>query len=377
MKRSFQFCFFILVLLALLTSSCNLPLGKATPVSTVSPVQQPTAAPATTIPTQTSSPLPVALATVTPAPPTATATQISHSTVPGDPTYLSDQVVSDCNTGARVVAGTNQIVTSGCDYWNREWLERPADGPTGAYVPALDIVWGMAGKTDPWIFLKLKVNNLSKIPDGFKAGFELDDDLDSRGEFLLLATKLTSTTWSTDGVQVWQDKNGDVGGSQAFLYDQNTSDGYETKLFDSGVGSDADLAWARISPKDANNIEFAFKSSLLSNPKVFGWWAWTGLANLAPDKFEIVDHEQDASAWNLDNSCSWIFGQKPKEGQLANLCVVVKPTATPTLVPTNAPTTVVTSCPILIRRCRVGWAWSQAACACVQLPTPTLIPPPR
>ena len=375
MKRSFQLCFVVLIIMALIMSGCNLPLGKAAPTSTEAPAL-PTAAP----PTQASTPLPEALATVTPTPtnePTATATQITHTAIPGETTYLTDQVVTDCNTGARIVAGTNQIVISGCDYWNREWLERPGDSLTGAYVPALDILWGQAGKSDPWIFLKLKLNNLSKVPEGYHAGFELDDDLDSRGEFLLLAAPPASSAWTTDGVQAWQDSNGDVGGQKAFLYDQNNGDGYETKIFDSGVGSDVDLAWVRLSPKDPNAIEFAFKASMLANPKVFGWWAWTGLANFAPEKFEIVDREEDASAWNLDNSCSWIFGQKPKANQLANLCVVIQPTPTPTLVPTNAPTTAA-SCPVLlVRRCRVGWTWSQAACACVQLPTPTLIPPPR
>jgi hypothetical protein len=240
---------------------------------------------------------------------------VKHTIVPGDPLYSADQVAADCSTGARIPAGTTQINISGCDYWNREWLERPADSLTGTYDPALDILWAQVGKSDPWIFLKIKVFDLSKQPQGFKAGFELDTNLDSRGEFLLLVNQPTSTTWTTDGVQLWQDTNGDVGGAKPFVYDKNASNGYETKIFDSGAGTDPDMAWTRISPKDPNIVEFAVKSSILTNQKKFGWWAWTGLANLTPDKFELVDHDQDPQTWNIDNTCGWIYGENPAPGE--------------------------------------------------------------
>jgi hypothetical protein len=300
----------ISVLFVLVLTSCNLPLVKANSA------------------TATSNPLP-ALSTVANTA-ALTVSTVAHSQVPVDPTYMLDQIATDCNTGARMQAGSSQLITSGCDYWNREWLERPASSDTSTYVPALDILWSQAGKSEPWIYLKLKVNDLSNMPQGYKAGFELDSNLDSRGNFLLLVNQPTSTSWTTDGVQVWQDVNLDVGGSKPFAYDANGGNGYETKLFDSGAGSDPDLAWARISPKDPNIIEFAFKASMLPNPNVFGWWAWAGLENVTPGKFELVDSDQDPATWNVDNTCSWIFGEKPSAGQLANLCAVIQPTATPT-----------------------------------------------
>ena len=35
---------------------------------------------------------------------------------------------------------------------------------------------------------------------------------------------------------------------------------YETLIFDSGKGDDADLAWVRINPGNGSAIEFAFKA---------------------------------------------------------------------------------------------------------------------
>lgn len=301
--------------------------------------------------TATAATEPQGISTVETAAPQADAstTPITHSVVPPEPVYMVDQVAKDCNTGARLQSGSDKIIIDGCDYWNRVWLERPADTSGGTYEPAVDILWSQAGKSDPWLYFRIMVSDLSNMPQGYKAGFELDTNLDSRGEFLLLVQHPSGTSWSVNGVQVWQDTNGDVGGSQPFHYDPNKGDGYETRVFDSGSGADPDLAWARISPNDPNTIEFALKASLLTNPNVVAWWAWTGLDTVSPGQFELVDHLQDSAVWSVDNTCSWIMGQKPTANQLANLCalVVPTPTATATNRPGNKPTR--TPTPIIIR----------------------------
>ena len=377
MKGSVKICGIVLIVGVFILCSCNLPIGQqasganTTPAVQVQNTEEPKPQDTATTEATAAVPTVTETAAASTAEPTPTPQVINHSTIPGDSTYTSSEVEVDCSTGSRLAPGSNQVNISGCDYWNREWLERPADSASGTYVPALDILWAQAGKSDPWIFLKIKLFDLTNEPPGFKVGFELDSDLDSRGEYLLLANQPTSTTWTTDGVQVWQDTNGDVGGTKPFSYDQNTSDGYETNLFDSGVGKDSDLAWVRISPKDAGTVEFAFKASLLPNQNVFGWWGWAGLDNFSPDKFELVDHDQDAQTWNVDNVCSWIFGESPKEGQLTNLCPVIQPTATP------EPTSVSSSgggCPAGPHFCRLGLFWDSSSCSCkfnfILLPTP-------
>jgi hypothetical protein len=376
MKQLSKKIFVAVIIFAFALTSCNLPKPNAainTPnadviqsaIATEAPIIAETAAPiqATEAPTAEVVPTepPQNIETVVP---------IVHLINPSDTVWNPDQITTDCNTGVRMPAGTTQVIISGCDYWNREMIERPADSATGTYVPSLDIIWSQAGKLEPWIFLKINVTNLADAPKTLKAGFELDPDLDSRGEFLLTSNLPTSTTWSTDGVQVWQDTNQDNGGTTAFRYDQNTGDGYETLLFDSGVGDDADLAWSRISPKNANNIEFAFKAAVLPNQKVFGWWSWVGLQELTADKFELVDRADESQTWNIDNSCSWIFGTKPKPDQLINLCAVAEPTPTP------APTTPAGS-PCVVKPCRFLQYFDTETCSCkpfiIFIPTPTPI----
>ena len=356
MKRSTNLNLAILCVFVIVLIACNLPFLQKTPTSTEQPSQTVAIATSTTG-AETATPQEVALPTVTAGVvATNTPEPITHTAIPGDSAYLADQVVVDCNTGA------NPSFVSGCDYWNREWLERPFDKQNGTYEPALDILWGQAGSSGPWIFLKIKVYDLNSQPAEYKIGFELDADLDSRGEFLLLANKPISNDWTTDGVQIWKDTNGDVGGLKPFSYDQQGGDGYETKVFDSGVGNDSDLAWVRVSTKNPNVVEFAFKASLLPNPKVFGWWGWTGLAQVSPEKFEVVDSEDTNTGWNMDNTCGWIFGEKPKKDQLANLCIIAEPTATPTSIPVP---TLVSSCPV--QPCRIGLFWDQSTCSCKRL----------
>ena len=352
MKVTIKTGLLVMVILIFVLTSCNLPRPNPTTIIpqtggteqveiTDAPLIQETSA--LNLPTEPAVPETIVQ---TEAPlPTETQQPIIHSTYPGDPAWSPDQITTDCNTGVRMPTGSTQVIISGCDYWNREMIERPADSATGTYVPALDIIWSQAGKLEPWIFLKINLNNFAQAPADFKAGFELDHDLDSRGEFLVTTNLPASTTWSTDGVQVWQDTNQDNGGTTAFRYDQNTGDGYETMLFDSGIGADADLAWSRISPKNENIIEIAFKANVLPNQKVFGWWPWVGLQPLTADMFELVDRADETQTWNVDNSCSWIFGTKPKKNQLLNLCSVVEPTATPEPVIPNGSTCVVRKCP--------------------------------
>lgn len=280
MKKSLFLTTALMLVFMLVLSGCNLPFKIVPANSDNAPATEEMSAAAATATEQpaTEAPTVEAIASETPTPdalPTNTVapTQIVHSSLPTDTYYDPNQIAVDCNTGARLASGSMQINVSGCDYWNREYLERPADSNGGTYIPALDILWSQVGKASPWIFLRIKVNSLSDQPAGYQAGFEIDKDLNSRGDYLLLVNEPKSSQWATDGVQVWEDSNHDVGGGQAFAYDQNQSNGYETELFNSGVGSDPDLAWARISPRDNTIIEFALKASLLGDAKTFAWWA--------------------------------------------------------------------------------------------------------
>lgn len=256
--------------------------------------------------------------------------EVIHVSFPGVPKYNHDQRVTDCNTGERISLGATTLIGVGCDNWNKADLERPADMPNGNYLPAVDIVRAQMGANQGWIYGKVNLFDdvAGQIPAELNVMFEIDTDLDSRGEYLILATGLNSTEWSTNGVQVWWDQTGDVGGEKPHKPDGKSGDGYETLVFNAGLGDDPDLAWVRISPEDGATIEFAFKTDILPENQIFAWWAWTVLGNLEPVNMEIVDSLADTASWQMDNTCSWIFNGRPSN-MLVNICDYVVPTATP------------------------------------------------
>jgi hypothetical protein len=321
---------------ALLLNSCSI-LHKTTPIppidiSTSTPfviivtaTPQATEQPSAINPTETPSPAPSKMAIV-------------HSITPSEPTFTTAQTIPDCNTGERQLLNAPSLVAEDCDNWRKSRLERPSDIQNGFYFPSLDIISASMASSPEFLYGKIVLykDAMGAIPVELASGFELDTDIDSRGEILVIATNITSTTWTTEGVQVWQDTNGDVGGDKPDSPDSKKGDGYETLLFDSGVGNDPDLAWQRISPDDAASIEIAFKPSLLAANGVFAWWAWTSLGGLKPANMEVVDMLDDSTAWKMDNTCSWIFNGKPSD-MLANICAFEYPTPVPTLTATLEP----------------------------------------
>lgn len=336
----------IVVMLFLVMAGCS----KAGKMTTPAPLPtDPPAAPATEGP-QPAVEQPTAAPTDAPAVATEApaVVEITHLVTPGEPTFTFDQKVTDCDTGERIRLGATTIVGTGCDVWDKAKFERPAAASNAAYLPALDIISASMASSNAFMFGKVALykDAAGAIPADLVVGFEIDTDIDSRGEFLILATGINSTDWTTDGVQVWQDKNEDVGGKKANSPDGQQSDGYETLLFDAGIGEDPDLAWTRISPTEPSSIEFAFKTDLVPSSKIFAWWAWTSIGTLDPAKMELVDLVKDDSTWNLDNTCAWIFNAKPTN-LLTNICAFNYPTPVPTITPT----------PESGPQCPPGWYW--------------------
>ena len=321
----------ILFVFVLLLSACG---SKPTPqpIATDAPVVAlPTVeSPATEVPAVAATEAPTDAPTLAP-----TAMVITHLITPGEPIYKNDQKVTDCSTGERVRLGAATLIGQECDIWDEQKLERPAAAVNGPYAPALDITSAWMGTNQQWLFGKLMLyeTDPAKLPANFSAAFEIDTDLDSRGEFLILASGIPSTTWTTDGLQVWQDTDGIVGGGKPHEPDTASGNGYESLLFDAGVAADPDLAWVRLNTSKGLAIEFAFKPSFVPANQVFAWWGWTSAPALDPAKMEVVDLQQNSATWNLDNTCAWIFNAKPTNLQV-NICPFAYPTAVPTITPT-------------------------------------------
>ena len=308
--------------------------------------------------------------------PTANVTEvvIVHENIPGISKYSSTERIDDCSTGERLALGATTLIGQACDNWKKAKLERPADAPNGTYYPAIDIVRAEMGTNQLWMFAKINLykDAAGQLPPELSLGFEIDTDLDSRGDYLIMVSGLSSTEWTTDGVQVWWDQTKDVGGTNPHVPDGNVGDGYETLLFDAGQGVDSDLAWARINPENGESVEFAFKPDLLPENQVFVWWAWATLKPVSPIDMELVDIQKDTESWEIDNTCGKIFNGKPSK-MIVNICEFVIPTATP--IPTDVPSSSSGSSnpsvcvPIDCQAAHPGdpigsWEWNSGTCSC-------------
>ena len=109
MKHSFYLILIVSIAILFMASGCNLPFSiQVVPQNQATEVPATEAAPSQTPIIITQTPLPTEAPTntaeaVATEEPTATLepTAIVHSSVPGDSSYLSDQVASDCDTGIR------------------------------------------------------------------------------------------------------------------------------------------------------------------------------------------------------------------------------------------------------------------------------------
>ncbi|MDP1602722.1 MAG: hypothetical protein Q8M03_05600, partial [Legionella sp.] len=166
-----------------------------------------------------------------------------------------------------------------------------------------------------------------------KYGFEIDLDVDGRGDWLVLAAGPPSTEWTTAGVEVWFDTDRDVGGSVPAVTDPTLPDGngYETMIFGLGQGEDHDLAWVRISPQDPYAVQIAVKRAILKGDQAYMIGMWAGYDAFDPSLFDINDrftHEQAGAAlkeleyfypikevFALDNTCRMAIGFQPRGGE--------------------------------------------------------------
>lgn len=274
--------------------------------------------------------------------PTETSTPITHLVTPAEPPdgYLSG--TSDTNSSNTA----NERRANGDDY-NRSLYERPFNSQTmDRYFPDLDIVYAKLSRDTDWYYLTIQLvsPNASGQFSGFY-GLEIDLQKLGRGKVLIVGG-LPGAAWSTDHVQVWQDNNNDVGGAHPIQSDApNQGDGYETQLFDQGVGSDPDLAWVRISPIDSDSVQVAFKRSLINNQSEFLWGAWTmSEAYLDPAWFDFNDQFTIDEAGSpvasltqyypikdlaeVDNTCRGTIGFIPPT-TLPGMCPLPVPTNTP------------------------------------------------
>ena len=326
----------IVILLLVFVPGCNFPAMTSAPVEEVPATPpEPTAVPPTEVsPTEAPTEAPLEESTALP----TEVLEIVHVNMPlhgdGKEQIILDQVSQHVADEKRAYGG---------DEYGKGRYERPFLVDFMTYLPYIDIEQTALVRDEEggWMYVTIQVVESPVTSDEHQAiyGVELDSDLDGRGDVLILANAPASEEWTTDGVQVWLDVNENVGGmtpmrSNAPAHD----DGYEFLVFDEGKGEDADLAWARLSPDAANEIEVAFKLDLVDVDEeyyFFLWGAWAFVDDAHPEWFDHHDKFFVAEAGsplkdNIDYPLKQFFGAD-------NTCRALSGWSSPTQLPGMCP----------------------------------------
>lgn len=309
------------------------PVEEAAPPSMEVPLEEPTVPPA---PPTESVPEPEPLVEAEP--------EIVHVMMPaqgnGEERKIADQISQETAPEKRAYAG---------DEYGKGRYERPFTAQEMEYLPFIDLMnAGLVRDIEGgWLYTSILVVEPPSMSGERKAiyGIELDNDLDGRGDVLILAEAPDSGEWTTDGVQVWRDVNANIGAKDPMRSNAPLNDdGYEVIVFDEGKGEDADLAWVRLSADRNNQIEIAFKLDLVDIGEeyyFFLWGAWAFADDAHPDWFDHHDRFTMAEAGSplkddehyplngfaaADNTCRALSGLT-STGYIPGMCPVAAPQA--------------------------------------------------
>jgi hypothetical protein len=334
---------FILILLLMVVSSCNLPAaGTEAPATSTFAPAQPEAPSATAAPTA-----------------------ISHVMFPSNEAGIGGLVFDVRSDGT----APERRAPYG-DAYNINRFERPFTQDM-TYVSDMDIVSYNIRADADWFYVSIElIGNDPNNQLGIHYGVEFDQNWDGYGEYIVWGIPPYTNTWTTDSVQVFKDSNNDSAGLSSARSDAPfDGNGYDTMIFDRGVGDDSDLAWMRVNAGERATVQFAIKRALLNGPFMFGVVADAGLRDVG--RFDYNDRfvEIDAGSpeisepyyplkevFAVDNSCQTAVGFKPS-GYEPKLCPV-EPTPTPGPNPPGPCQPPGGSCP-------PGWWWEpEPLCYC-------------
>lgn len=312
--------FFFIPVLVLAALACSI---SPTPTTTSAPVAAATSGVPPTLD-------PVVPASTDASALTPTVQSIQHVDIPGEPPELRSSFASDQDSF--ITSPENRA--PGGDRFTFGRYERPFNGQAmDLYLPEIDIQEMSSYRDDTWLYFSITVKSRdANLALSGKYAVEIDSDIDGRGDWLLMVTAPASGEWTTDGVEVWTDSNNDVGGELSVTADeQSQGNGYDTRIFGSGVGDDPDLAWARIPPGGPFTIQLAIKISLLGSNGVYMAGVWAGRDMLDPSLFDLNDHFTQEAAGSpltefefyyplkavaeIDNTCRVAVGFQPSGGE--------------------------------------------------------------
>lgn len=321
----------LLASLALIALACSLPsLARSTPPPSPPPLLPPPAT-ATTLLAADTPPTTI--------PPTNTP-EITHILFPASSAGDTGKIVYD--VFSRDTAPEKRAPYG--DSYDINRLERPFKQDM-SYVADMDIVTFNLSEDGDWYYISIEL--IGKDPNnslGINYGVEIDNDADGFGDTIIWANPPYTDEWSNENLQVFEDKNHDTAGLSADLSDAplNTTDGYESLLFDRGIADDPDLAWVRKNAGLKATLQFAFKKSLTDGTFMLGVLADAGLKDVTKmnynDRFTAEEAGSSVRSnryyplgelYLFDNTCREAYGFSPT-GYEPQLC---PPPTSPTKEP--------------------------------------------
>lgn len=260
--------------------------------------------------------------------PTPTVTLV-HSLIPDNP----KNPVWFVDASSRVYASEGQATAD--DFLNMP-LERPFTSETMDYVAYVDIIRVEISVWKSFAYVSIFVEEMPPQDSEIFYGVEVDSDKDGRGDWLIYGLPPRGSDWTVEGVQIYWDSDNNVGGPTPLVANEGgAANGYETLAFSSGYQSDdPDLAWIRRSPANGNEIQIAFKLSLIGFNDAFLLSAWTDAGPRQPGWFDYNDYYSLEDAGSpiriakeyplkdlalVDNTCRWAYGFNPT-GAEPGLC---------------------------------------------------------
>ncbi|MCK6566314.1 MAG: hypothetical protein DCC59_02070 [Chloroflexi bacterium] len=220
-------------------------------------------------------------------------------------------------------------------------LERPFTQEM-IYMPDVDIASFGISEDDTWYYISIEMvgKNPNNAP-GIRFAVELDTNRDSFSDFLIVADPPFSEEWSAENISIFTDTDRDTAGISASRSDAVFSgNGFDSLIHNSaqGVGSDPDVAWARINASEFATVQFAFKKSFSGAMFFYGVLADAGLKDVA--RLDYVDYFTEADAgspvrsnpnyplkalYSVDNTCYQAVGFEPTLMEPKVCPVIVQP----------------------------------------------------
>ncbi|MBK8421881.1 hypothetical protein [Candidatus Villigracilis saccharophilus] len=317
-----KFFYLYIVFVLIVNQACALSFFADTPQPVVDSVDTATAEPAAEVEepggneTPTATNLPV----------------VDHAVRPGETTPPPGKLIADVESSS---TAAEERAPYG-DSYKINRFERPFQKDM-VYIPDMDILNFNLSQDEDWYYVSIEL--LGDNPNnslGINYGVEIDLNLDGFGDYIIWAHPPYTVEWDVSIVQVFQDSNVDSGGSSVTQSENVFSgDGYDSLVFDggAGLGSDPDLAWARMVEGQKALVQFAFKRSLIGSFFTLGVVSDAGLKDVS--KFDYNDRFDEAEAgspirskefyplgalYAVDNTC-WeaygfeIVGNEPKACQ--------------------------------------------------------------